>query len=470
MDEGRGDRLVRWAPLGLLSVCLLWITSKAFARISDPDDWWHLRLGNDLLHRHSLSAPPWSSYADQSWVPTEPVPEMVAALVQRWLGYPGLAALFGVSLFVVTVAVYALNRQLAGPLAAVAVTAIALLPLYGSMTSRPQLVSFVFLPVFIGAWIRTEQDLQPRWWLVALAWLWSLCHGFWFIGVAYGFAGLVAVAAGRRASGRQLARLAALAVATFVVVLLNPVGPGVLEAPFRVNDTSRYITEWQHPDPLAPGPLGAWLMIGVTLVVWVSRRRGVTPLRVLLVVSAVFWTWYAERTVIVAAIAIAPVLAGALHAAIQPTTTPVGEPGRLGRPEWKVIGATFALAVVGLAVAVPHTSREPGAVPLALDSQLDRVRPGSGVVSAYVLGGWIAWRHPDLDQYIDGLATPYSRRHYEDFFRIENQGTGWYRLLLDSGVSAALVESDSSLAGALEDRGWVRRGTSEGYVLLTRSG
>jgi hypothetical protein len=68
------------------------------------------------------------------------------------------------------------------------------------------------------------------------------------------------------------------------------------------------------------------------------------------------------------------------------------------------------------------------------------------------------------------LATPYSRRHYEDFFRIENQDTGWYRLLLDSGVSAALVESDSSLAGALEDRGWVRRGTSEGYVLLTRSG
>lgn len=468
MDEPRADRLVRAAPLGILALALAWITSKAAATIDDPDDWWHLRLGNDLVHQHSLSAPGhWSSFADQSWVPTEPLPEIVSALVNRWLGLPGLAWLFGLFLLLVTVSLYVLNRQRAAMLPATVVTVLAFVPMYGSLSSRPQLVSFVLLPVLLGAWFRSEDDLRPRWWLVPLMWFWSLCHGFWFIGVAYGFAGVAAVVVRRRASLRQVLSLAGVAVASFAVVLLNPVGLGVVEAPFAVNGAAKYITEWQHPHPFTAEPLGAWLMIALTVVVWAVTRRGVTVYGVLLLASAVFWAWYAERTVIVSALASAPVLAGALDALLRPhRSADQPGPGWPGRPERLVIAGAALVSLVGLAVAVPHTSDQPGDVPLALDAKLDHLRPGSPVLNDYALGGWIAWRHPDLNQYIDGLATPYSPQHDDDFHAIETQGPGWYALVVRSRARVALVESDTTLKRALERRGWGFDGSDAGYTLL----
>jgi hypothetical protein len=470
MDERRGDRLLRWAPIALLMVSLLWITSKAVAPISDPDDWWHLRLGNELLNQRSFATPSWSSYADQNWVPTEPVPEVVSAMVDRIFGYAGLAWLFGVALFLVTVSFYALNRQLAAPLPAVVATVASFVPMYGALTSRPQLVSFMLLPIALAVWIRTEQDLRPRWWLLPLIWLWSLCHGFWFIGAAYGCAAVAAIAVGRRATRGQLVRLVALAVGCVAGVLLNPVGVGVFEAPLQVNSSAKFITEWQHPSPMSPGPFGAWLLIVLAVVLLVVARHLVTPFKVALLVAAAFWTWYAERTVIIAAISFAPVLASGLDALLTSSVRPLAPRGAVGRFEWRAIGATFAVAAAALALAVSGVAREPGDVPRAFDSTLDRVPPSTGVFTAYVLGGWIAWRHAELNQYIDGLSTPYSRDHYLDFFAIENQAPGWYRLVDAARLSVAIVDSGSPVARGLESRGWQLRGSDAGYVLLMRPG
>ena len=58
------DRVVRWAPLALVCAVLAWMADLAAAPITDPDAWWHLRLGNDLIAQRSLSAPAhWSSFA-----------------------------------------------------------------------------------------------------------------------------------------------------------------------------------------------------------------------------------------------------------------------------------------------------------------------------------------------------------------------------------------------------------------------
>ena len=78
----------------LLLVCALFgaIAVRTARPISDPDVWWHLRLGNDMIDQQSLDAPEhWSSFATVQWVPTEPLPEIVAAYVDRWAGLPGLA-------------------------------------------------------------------------------------------------------------------------------------------------------------------------------------------------------------------------------------------------------------------------------------------------------------------------------------------------------------------------------------------
>jgi hypothetical protein len=448
---------------------MAWLAARDWGPLSDPDSWWHLRLGEDFLDQHSFAPPDrWSSFATQSWVPTEPLPEAVVALVHRVLGLPGVVWLYVASVVGVVLTVYFVCRRYAGPLPAVVATTLCVAAGQASLTPRPQLISFVLLPVLVDAWRRSEQDLRPRWWLVPLCWLWSLCHGFWFIGVAYGFLGFLAIALGRRADRQTLLRLGALAAACLGVVLLNPLGPRVLEGPFEVSQSTHYIAEWARPS-ITHGPsLAVTGMVVATAAVWFARRREVTWFGVGLLASAVFWDWYSLRTIVLGALVAAPLLAGALESLVPAT------PGRAvagtTRPERRVMGGAALALLAVVAVVVPRSADHPGDVPTALDRQLDRLHPGTRVFNAYELGGWIAWRHPDLDQYIDGLITPYSTRHAHDYEVAEQTAPGWYGVVTSSGADVALLGHGSALADGLVRKGWVIRGEDAGYVLLERPG
>jgi hypothetical protein len=462
-------RLVRWMPLAFVCGALALVARRAAQPINDPDDWWHLRLGNDLIAQRSLSTPQhWSSFATLGWVPTEPLPEIVSAYVQRWFGLPGLSVLFCVAGVLVVVAVHVTNRREATLLPAAVATVFVVLAGSGSLTSRPQLVSFALLPVVLAAWLQTERDLRPRWWLVPLVWLWSLCHGFWIFGVALGFLFVVGIALSRRADLRTLARLVAVAAASFAVVALNPVGLGVLEAPFAVQSTSQYIREWQRTDLLSARPLAAIVMIVGTAVIWAVTRQGVTWPRVLLLLSAAFLLWYAARLVVVGGLVAGPLFANALDILVARSDNDTERERRLTPSELGTIGVAALLCVLAVAAVAPSVADTPEDVPLGLDVQLDALPPGTPVFNTYRLGGWIAWRHPDLNQYIDGLITPYSVPHVRDYVRIEATDPGWYRLLLASKAPVALLGADSALAAALEVKGWASEGTSHGYVLLRR--
>lgn len=463
------DRLLRWLPVALVCGAIAMVARRAIAPIRDPDDWWHLRLGNDLIGQRSLAAPGhWSAFATVPWVPTEPLPEVLSAYVERWLGLPGLALLFWLALLAVVVAVHAANRREAAPLAASVATVFTVLAAAASLTSRPQLVSFVLIPVLLAAWLQTERDLKPRWWLIPLVWAWSLCHGFWCLGAGLGCVVAVGIALSRRADGRTLARIGAVAVGSFVVVALNPIGLGVLEAPFAVRSTARFIQEWARTDLLDWGPLGALLMIVVTGTVWVVTRRGVTWSRVLLLVVAVVLVWYSQRLVVVGALVVSPLFARSLDeltARSSSATRPVS-----GKQEWVGIGAWALLCAVVVVVAVPRVADHPGDVPTGLDTALDGLPSGTRVLNAYELGGWLTWRHPDLEQYVDGLITPYSPAHVEAYDRVLRQAPGWYDVVRGGDLDVALVAADSRLATGLADRGWVTTGDDDGYVLLARPG
>jgi hypothetical protein len=467
--SGLSDRLVAAIPLALVLTLLGWAAARAARPISDPDDWWHLRLGNELIAQHSLSAPGhWSSFATISWVPTEPLPEVVAAGVERWMGLPGLAVLFAVVLVAFVLTVHVTHRRHAALLPASVATVLTVLAASPSLTSRPQLISFVLLPVVLSAWLQTERDLRPRWWLVPLTWLWSLCHGFWIFGVVVGLTFVVGIALSGRPELRTLARLVAVAAGSLAVVALNPVGLGVLAAPLAVQRSAQYISEWQRTDLLSPGPAAALLMIVVTAVLWVIARQRVTWSRVFLLLGALFLVWYAARLVVVGALLAGPLFAAALDALVLRTGDGTGTSRRLQRPEL-MVGVLGALAAIACtAVAAPQVAQVPRGVPLGLDAQLDRLPEGTPVFNSYELGGWLTWRHPALEQYIDGLVTPYSAAHVRDYALADAAGPGWYRVVRDSHAPVALLAARSPLAAALVHRGWTTAGTSSGYVLLDR--
>ncbi len=83
-----------------------------------------------------------------------------------------------------------------------------------------------------------------------------------------------------------------------------------------------------------------------------------------------------------------------------------------------------------------------------------------------MLGGWLAWAHPDLNRWIDGLADAYPVSQLRDTAKLNEQSPGWYALVRGSRARVAILDADSSLAAALEERGWTSVATDAGFVLL----
>jgi hypothetical protein len=457
------DRWTVWVALFLVLSVIAAAVREAAGPINDPDAWWHLRLGNDLWRQQSLSAPDdWSPRATVEWAPSEPLPEIVAARLEHAGGLPALAWLYGFAAVVVVLCVYGACRRGSGILVASVCTVLATAAMWGSLTPRPQMVSFVLLIVVPIAWERAGSSLRAPWWLVPLTWFWSMCHGFWVLGVALSGLCWLGLVLDRRPPWRGAARLALVPVASVAVVALNPAGWHVLLAPLTVSDTTRYIAEWDRTAyKNASGVVCALLLVAV-LACLVRKRRDVSWTDVLLLAAAVFFWWYALRTVAVAGLLAAPVLARLIQEVL-----PGPRPGVLSRHrETVTLGGGAALALVVLALVVPRTSSDPGGVPLALSDELDRLPAGSSVLNAYGWGGWLAWRHPALDRTSDGLVVPYDPDYIGNLRDIEVAEGEWLDLVEDVEVDYALLPAGTETVAGLADAGWHDVARADGAVLL----
>ena len=88
--------LVKWISIAVLALGSTYLAVKAAGRITDPDTWWHLRLGEEFRNGWSLSNPgQLSPLAHSSWLPTEWLPEVVASGITDAFGLRGLAWLTG---------------------------------------------------------------------------------------------------------------------------------------------------------------------------------------------------------------------------------------------------------------------------------------------------------------------------------------------------------------------------------------
>jgi hypothetical protein len=462
-------RLSVAVPVLLVCAVLAAIARATAGPIGDPDLWWHLRLGSDLVQQRSFSAPSdWAPGATQSWVPTEPLPEIVAVQFDHWFGLAGVAWLYALGLSLVLLSVYCTNRFRASAPAASFAALVAFLGAGLSLGERPQLLSLALIPIALAAWFASERDLRPRWWLVPLTWLWSLVHGYWILCVGFGVLMVLAILVQRRPGLRAVALLAAVPVLCAAVVLLNPVGPGVFEAPLAVHEAGKWVGEWQRTDLTMLYPRVVLAMLATIVVGWLIGRRRVPASRLLLVVLAVFLVWYANRTVAVASLIAAPLLAESLDGLAeraQGVDRPT-EPIRPHRREIAALAGWTAACLVVLACALPRVSVTPYGVPLDLDRSLRAVPAGTTVFNTYGIGGWLSWRYPDLHQVIDGLVTPYSVSYQDDYHDALEGEPGWDTFVARTGARVALLQVGTPLIADLRSAGWSVIQRSDGYLLL----
>ena len=468
------DRILRRVPLLALAVVAGGLLRLASAPIADPDTWWHLRLGHDLSASglQWSSVQHWSPFATEAWDPSAPLSDIVFFRAEDWFGLPGVAWLFGLGLLAMLAAAYLCCRSVAADLPAVLATVVMVAGASGSMTPRPQIVSFVLIPIVVCVWLRTEKDHTPRWWLIPLTWVWAMCHGYWFIGVLVGltFAGGMALSA-RLAGGRLISpesrRLLAVPLLSLGAAMLTPVGPGLVLAPARVGERGQFVEEGMRT--AFNNRVHPWLVLAMILIVaaiWAIKRLDVSVSRVGLLVMSVGWLLIAERTVAVAAILMAPLLASAVQSLISERST---DPWVTKRGILAFMGAA-GLGLAVLALVVPHTAGDPDDVPTGFDERL-RSQPADAVVlNEYTVGGWLAWQYPQIHVAIDPLADAYSvdyLRSYRDMLRARGD---WTQFVEDTDPDLAVLREADPITPALTDAGWKVEATDGPFVLMTPPG
>jgi hypothetical protein len=431
--------------------------------VSDLSPWLHLRIGQLLIEGKRFGTPdPLSSFTSRPYLPSEWLPAILGNRVFALLGLPGIVWMRYVGILAVLTAILWITRHVADEMPALIAAIGALAGATLGLTERPQLLSFVFLAVAIGAWWRSAEDLRPRWWLIPMTWLWASCHGLWIIGAGIGACVLVGLAFDRRLTRQTGARLVLLWFASLGAAGLTPLGPQLLALPFQVSGNVRpFVGEWQPTQATNPIAMVTLAMIGCVLFLWVRSAIKPPAWQLALVGLAGLSTLAMTRTIAVGALLAAPLLA---HALQSHRGEPLMRPSRRVATVWVATMVSLAAIAIPIALAVGQTT---DTVPARLTSRLQALPPGTVVLDRDDLSGWLMWIAPRSRPVIDARSEVYDAAYHVRYARAMQVLPGWDRFVIDSHATYALVLDDSAIAEALRRQlGWTSVGVDRGYVLL----
>ena len=431
--------------------------------VSDPDAWWHLKAGAYVLSRWRFYSPdPWVPFSSRPFVLTQWLPEIVAQKGYQLFGLPAVAWLRCAAMLALISALVWATRQAADAVPAIIASFAGLLGTGGSLSERPQLVSFVLLAVMVGAWWKTAGDLRPRWWLAPMTFVWACSHGLWGVGVLIGLVVIAGLALDRRLDRRTAVRLLAVPALSVVAAAMTPVGPRLLLTPFEVSsNAAQFVQEWQPTNTRDIFVAITLAMIALAVLPWI-RGTAVRPWwQIALAAAAVVFTLAMGRTVPVGAIIAAPLLASSLQ---ELRGHPVRPLTRRGMSAWAGLVAAAAIVAVPLAGA---QAQRPEGWPEALRPQLAAIPAKTVVLNDYSAGGWLLWAEPHLTPVIDLRSEIYSKAYLQEYVRTQKVAPGWQQLLVRTKPAYALLTADSPLQVALRERlRWTTLGRDAGYVLL----
>lgn len=436
----------------------------AFARMQavpapNADMWFHLRFGEEFLSRWSVGEPGHLGVYDTAeWVPTQWLAQIGMARIEQLWGAAGVAWSAGAVAVVIVALLYSTCRAHTAPLPAVIATTMGTVAAAPGLSARPQVLSYLFIAITVAAWLATLRDGRPRYWLIAIAWIWPMLHGMWPVGVSVSFAVVVGVALERERPAGEIARLAAIPVLSAIVAALTPVGTEIYESLLTAGGRAEYFSEWGPTDfhTLPAATLG--VMVLAVVAAWMRSASVRWPMVMLLVVGVV-WAVYSMRTTPVAALVVTPLLASAL----QPLV-----------PDRPVFGAYERAAVVGsvvagcllMSISIPGTE-ERGALPGWVDERLDRAPQSTRVLNDWNAGSYLLFRHPELDLVMHGYGDVFTDEELDRNVGIVRLQPGWDRRVEELDVDLALLRTDAPLAYALEgDLGWERVQADDDIVIL----
>ena len=447
----------------------------------DPDLWWHLRTGQDIVSNLAIPHADIYSFtkAGSEWVAHEWLSEVLLYGVYRLTGWGGLISLFS---GIITLAFYLVYRRCAGrPYAAafsVLLAAAASSPLFGI---RPQMISFLLAAIYVTVLERFAEDGQTRrlFYLIPLMVLWVNLHAGFALGL--GLIGLFTVNVvldGKREKALPLLLLLAICAA---VVPLNPNGLRMFSYPIETLTSpsmAAYIDEWASPDfhKITFLPLALMLFTLIAVLALSPKRARLGTLFMLLVTA--FGALRSARHIPIFGLFAAPVIARHLWALMLVR----GWERWFVKPEVPAVGLTLVLNCLFLlapAVAAGgrvwhfvthHSSYESVRYPVAAVNYLETQHPRGPIYNQYGWGGYLINRlYPDYRVYIDGRADVYGDAFMTETMRTYDGHAGWREPLDRLSVGTVLIAPDAPLASLLRsDGGWKNVYEDRQAVIFTR--
>ena len=468
-----GRQRFRWHPFHLLyPVAALAAMVIAQGPVRDPDVYWHVRFGRELLRTHSFAGASkgWSLVppADH-WTSSEWLAEVILHGFVSWFGWQGMLVFQGIVVAALLVAIAAVIRPSTDPRTRAVVYAVTVMALSPFFQARPQTLSLIFL-AGLGAVCRRillDRALPNPALLFVSVLLWAQLHGLWLLAPAFiVLAALVRLLDDHsKAELRFVGRAIALSVGALAVGCLNPVGIRSLTLPFTLHGATASISEWQ---PTTIMPYFTWGLLALAwmqIYAWTRRVAPVARAEMTWTAVLLVFAFLANRNVAVALLLLAPVVATRLDRPRVFHTSP--REGRLlaaGVVALSLVAVLTDALFAGTARPIPTTS------PTRLAAAL---RDGSPhrVLNDYNVGGIVlAFGGPQVRVGIDGRADYYGGAYIERYNDMLRMRAGWQTLFHRLDPDAAIIDAKSPMAEWLTEHGWRRAGTQGKYVLILRDG
>ena len=482
----------------LLAAVLILTAGVGLDALSDPDVWWHLRLGDWIIAHHQIPAGELFAYTafgnplvDHEWLS-----QAIFAAVAAAGGLILVTVLMGLVAWSAMVATILRGRlRGAGPVVLAVGLALGARVAEPVLGTRPQV--FTFALVCWTLWI-AELYLRSggrRVWLLPPVFLvWANLHAGFIAGLGFLVIVVVAETVKRRWSLGAVApkaRIAGLATAvgtSAVAACVNPYGPSlfVFAATTGATERQKGIIEWQSPNFADPAMwvLLALLITFAALTVAVLARRSLRryfDIRdvALAAAGAVLALTSVRNTAICVAVMIpawTAMAAGVVRSIemwrTRPRTTASAHASQL-------LGvALVAVAVLGVGAVgsrVAHTATAQGIAagyPACATALLARSPSPQRVFAAYGAGGYVIdrlWPHASVYEYGESISLGTSV--FDNYLRIAAGATTSPTAvgLLNASVTTAVLYSKGALTDELDHSpGWTMIADDHGALLYVR--
>ncbi len=474
----------------MAAILLLSVFFMASREIVDPDFWWHLRTGQEIVETRSIPRQDIFSYTlpEQPWITHEWLTEVLMFGVYSISGQEGLILTFAA---IITGAFALLYLQCPGrPYLAAFVVILAAITSAVTWGVRPQMLSLLMCAVFLYILYALRAGRRKYIWLMPpLMALWANLHGSFLLGLVLPsvyilgatISNLFTSNVEQKVAWSDIRQLGMATLLTAVAALVNPNGIQLLIYPFGTLGSPAmqgYIMEWFSPDfhQIQFQPLALFMLL-IVVALGLSRRSP-SATEFLFLAGFGYASLRSARLIPYFALVVAPVLAAQLlygwKGSRWSARFAVGT-ARRGTTYLLLNWLLLALVIFGGAVKVELALRgnnqaQKEVFPVHAVDFIEEQGITGNMYNLYHWGGYLIWRlYPDQKVFIDGRADVYGEAFIDRYLQVYQLREGWEEALKAYGVNVVIIDNGSSLATVLNERtAWEQRYADEKAAIFVR--